>query len=338
VERRQLGRSGAYVSAIGLGCMGMSEFYGATDEAEATRTLHRALEVGVTLLDTADVYGLGANERLVGRALRDRRERAIVATKFGMVRTEDGSFAAPDGRPEYVRSACEASLQRLGIDVIDLYQCHRVDARVPIEETVGAMDELRQQGKVRYLGLSEARPSDIRRAAAVAPIASLQSEYSLFERGIEDDGVLDICAELGIGLLAYCPLGRGILTGRLTSLDGLDETDARRRASWPRYEQENFARNVELAGRLEEVARRRACATGQLALAWLLAARPFVVPIPGTKRVAYLEENAAAAEIVLTPEEIAEIELAVPAGAVAGERYSSARMPSATTPPLDSSE
>jgi aryl-alcohol dehydrogenase-like predicted oxidoreductase len=314
--------------------MGMSEFYGATDEQESIRTIHRALELGVTLLDTADIYGLGANERLVGRALRDRREQAIVATKFGLVRREDGSFAAPDGRPEYVRSACEASLQRLGIETIDLYHCHRVDARVPIEETVGAMDELRQQGKVRYLGLSEARPSDVRRAAAVAPISSLQSEYSLFERGIEGDGVLDVCEELGIGLLAYCPLGRGILTGRLTALDELDESDARRRASWPRYEQENFARNVELAARLEEIAHRKGGTTGQLALAWLLAGRPWVIPIPGTKRVAYLEENAAAAEMALTPEEVAEIERAVPSVAVAGDRYSPDRMPSVTTPPL----
>ncbi len=330
MQQRELGRSGLVVSAIGLGCMGMSEFYGTPDEAEAIRTIHRALELGVTLLDTADMYGRGANEELVGRALRDRREQALVATKFGIVRTDDPGLRSFDGSPEYVRSSCEASLRRLGIDVIDLYQLHRVDPDVPIEETVGAMAELVAEGKVRYIGLSEALEEDIRRAAAVAPIASLQNEYSLFERYVEG-GVLDVCEELGIGLLAYAPLGRAMLTGRLRSLGDLGEADARR--TWPRFSEENIDQNLELVGRLEAFAADKGATAGQLALAWLLAQRPWIVPIPGTKRVAYLEENAAAVEVELTAAELALLDETVPARAVAGDRYPPERMPTWTSAP-----
>jgi aryl-alcohol dehydrogenase-like predicted oxidoreductase len=329
VRTRELGRSGFTVSAIGLGCMGMSEFYGTPDEAEAIRTIHRALEIGVTLLDTADMYGRGANEELVGRALQGRREQAIVATKFGIVRTDDPGLRAFNGRPEYVRASCEASLRRLGIDVIDLYQLHRVDPEVPIEETVGAMVGLVDEGKVRYIGLSETREEDIRRAAAVASIASMQSEYSLFERNLED-GLLDVCEELGIGLLAYSPLGRAMLTGRLKALDDLAEHDSRR--SWPRFAVENIDQNLELVGRVEAFAADKGVTAGQLALAWLLAQREWIVPIPGTKRVAYLEENAAAAEIELTDADLTLLDGAVPRGAVRGERYPPERMPTATSP------
>ena len=330
MRTRELGRSGLTVSAIGLGCMGMSEFYGTPDEAEAIRTIHRALEIGVTLLDTADMYGRGANEELVGKAIADRRDQAIVATKFGIIRTEDPGLRAFNGSPEYVRASCEASLQRLGIDVIDLYQLHRVDPDVPIEETVGAMTTLVEEGKVRYIGLSEALEEDIRRAAAVAPIASLQSEYSLFERRLED-GILDACEELGIGLLPYAPLGRAMLTGRIQGLSDLGADDARHR--WPRFAEENIDHNLGLVGRLEAFAADKGVTAGQLALAWLLAQREWIVPIPGTKRVAYLEENAAAAEVDLTPAELALIDEAVPRGAVAGERYPPERMPTWTSAP-----
>ena len=330
MRTRELGRSGLTVSAIGLGCMGMSEFYGTPDEAEGIRTIHRALEIGVTLLDTADMYGRGANEELVGKAIADRREQAIVATKFGIVRTEDPSLRSFNGSPEYVRASCEASLQRLGIDVIDLYQLHRVDPDVPIEETVGAMTTLVDEGKVRHIGLSEALEEDIRRAAAVAPIASLQSEYSLFERRLED-GILDVCEELGIGLLPYAPLGRAMLTGRIQGLSDLGADDARHR--WPRFAEENIDHNVGLVGRLEAFAADKGVTAGQLALAWLLAQREWIVPIPGTKRIAYLEENAAAAEVDLTSAELALIDEAVPRGSVAGERYPPERMPTWTSAP-----
>jgi aryl-alcohol dehydrogenase-like predicted oxidoreductase len=330
MEKRQLGRSGLVTSAIGLGCMGMSEFYGASDEREAIATIHRALDLGVTLLDTADMYGVGANELLLGEALHGRRDAAIVATKFGIVRTGDPSARSLDGSPDYVKSACEASLRRLGVDVIDLYQCHRVDPETPIEETVGAMAELVEQGKVRFIGLSEAHTEDIRRAAAVAPIATLQSEYSLFERGLED-GVLDLCEELGIGLLAYAPLGRGMLTGRLRAPGDLEETDARH--LWPRFQEGNIEQNLELVDRLGRVAGEKGVAPGQLALAWLLAKRPWIVPIPGTKRVAYLEENAAAAAIELTGEELERLEAEIPRQAISGERYPPERMPTWTSAP-----
>jgi aryl-alcohol dehydrogenase-like predicted oxidoreductase len=331
MEQRKLGSSGLTVSAIGLGCMGMSEFYGTPDEREAIRTIQRALELGVTLLDTADMYGVGANELLLGEALTGRREQVVIATKFGIVRAPDGSYQGYNGRPEYVRSACEASLRRLGLDVIDLYQLHRVDPQTPIEDTVGAMAELVRAGKVRHLGLSEARPEDIRRASAVAPIATLQSEYSLFERGVEGE-VLDVCEELGVGLLPYAPLGRGMLTGRYHARTDLEERDWRRNA--PRWQDESLARNLELVARLGELAAGKGVAPGQLALAWLLAQRPWIVPIPGTKRVHYLEENVAAAEIDLAPEELARLDATIPRGAVAGERYPPERMPGWVSPPL----
>jgi aryl-alcohol dehydrogenase-like predicted oxidoreductase len=330
VNQRELGRSGLAVSAIGLGCMGMSEFYGAPDEAEAIRTIHRGLELGVTLLDTADMYGVGANERLVGKALHGRREQAIVATKFGIVRTADPTVRSVCGRPDYVRSACEASLQRLGIDVIDLYQLHRADPETPIEETIGAMAQLVEAGKVRYIGVSELQPEDLRRAAAAAPIASLQSEYSLFERYLED-GVLDLCEELGIGLLAYSPLGRAMLTGRVRRAADLAEGDSRH--LWPRFQEGNLDRNVGLVERLEAFAADKGCTAGQLALAWLLARRPWIVPIPGTKRVAYLEENVGAADVVLTADDLALLEEAIPRNAVAGDRYPPDRMPTWSSPP-----
>lgn len=330
MEQRELGRSGLSVSALGLGCMGMSEFYGTADEAEAVRTIHRALELGVTLLDTADMYGIGANELLLGEALHGRRDRAIVATKFGVVRTADPPTRTINGRPEYVKRACEASLRRLGVDVIDLYQCHRVDPATPIEETVGAMYELVQEGKVRYLGLSEAHPDDIRRAAAAAPIATLQSEYSLFERRLERE-TLDLLAELGVGLLCYSPLGRGMLTGRIRSASDLEEGDSRH--DWPRFREDNLEHNLELVERIETIAAEKGCTPGQLALAWLLAQRPWIVPIPGTKRTAYLEENVGATGVRLTPAEVAQIEEIVPPGAVAGERYPADRMPTATSAP-----
>jgi aryl-alcohol dehydrogenase-like predicted oxidoreductase len=329
MNKRTLGQN-LEVSALGLGCMGMSEFYGTPDEREAVGTIHRALELGVTLLDTADMYGVGANELLLGRALRGRRDHAVVATKFGIVRTADPSVRSFDGRPEYVRQACEASLRRLGIDAVDLYQLHRVDPATPIEETVGAMADLVAEGKVRFIGLSEARPADIRRAAAVAPIATLQSEYSLFERGVEDE-VLGLCEELGLGLLAYAPLGRGMLTGRLRRPDDLEEGDARR--LWPRFFAGNIERNVELVESLGRIAAARGCTPGQLALAWLLAQRPWIVPIPGTKRVAYLEENAAAVSFELTPDDLSRLAEAVPREAVAGDRYPPERMPSWVSPP-----
>ena len=330
MEQRELGRSGLTVSALGLGCMGMSEFYGTPDEAEAVRTIHRALELGVTLLDTADMYGIGANELLLGEALHGRRDRVILATKFGIVRTADPPTRSINGRPEYVKSACEASLRRLGVDVIDLYQCHRVDPATPIEETVGAMHELVQEGKVRYIGLSEAGPDDLRRAAAIAPIATLQSEYSLFERGLEEE-MLGLLEELEIGLLPYSPLGRGMLAGRIRNASDLDEGDSRH--EWPRFSEENFERNLELVDRIEKMAAEKGCTPGQLALAWLLAKRPWIVPIPGTKRIPYLEENVAATDVQLTAGEIARLEEAVPPGAVAGERYPPGRMPTWTSAP-----
>src|SRR5919202_6576359 len=276
MEHRRLGE--LEVSALGLGCMGMSEFYGETDEAESIRTIHRALELGITLLDTADMYGVGENERLVGKAIADRRERAIVATKFGNVRDEDGSFRGINGRPEYVKQACDASLERLGIDVIDLYQQHRVDPKTPIEETVGAMQELVDEGKVRYLGLSEAQPEDLRRAAATATIASVQTEYSLFTRDVERNGVLDTCDELGIGFLAYAPLGRGMLTGRFRRREDFGEGDFRGGGRYPRMSGENFDRNLALVREVEAIAGECGATPGQVALAWLLSRRDYVVP------------------------------------------------------------
>jgi aryl-alcohol dehydrogenase-like predicted oxidoreductase len=317
MDRRTLGNQGLEVSALGLGCMGMSEFYGTTDEGEAIATIHRALELGIDFLDTADMYGRGANEKLVGKAIGDRRDEVVLATKFGNVRNDDGSREVR-GDAEYVRQACDASLERLGLDHVDLYYQHRVDRRVPIEETVGAMAELVEAGKVRHLGLSEASSETIRRAHAVHPIAALQSEYSLWTRDPED-GVLETCRELGIGFVAYSPLGRGFLTGQIRSADGFAEGDFR--GHLPRFQGENLQRNLELVSRVEEIAEEKGRTPGQVALAWVLSHGDDVVPIPGTKRRAYLEENAKAADIELTAEELERLEQAFPQGAAAGDRY-----------------
>ena len=323
MRNRRLGRPGLEVSAIGLGCMGMSDFYGGRDEAEAVATVHRAIDLGVTFLDTADMYGVGRNEELVGRAIRGRRDQVVLATKFGNVRAPDGTPLGVNGRPDYVRSACEGSLRRLGVQVIDLYYQHRVDPETPIEETVGAMAELVRQGKVRHLGLSEAAPATIRRAHAVHPIAALQTEYSLWTREVEDE-VLPTCRELEIGFVAYSPLGRGFLTGQIKSPEDLEPDDWRRQS--PRFQGENFRRNLDLVARVEAVARRKGCTPGQLALAWVLAQGEDIVPIPGTKRRRYLEENLAAAGIELSAGDLAEIDEAMPAGAASGERYAEAGM------------
>jgi len=319
MERRTLGSQGLEVSAEGLGCMGMSEFYGPTDEAEAVATIHRALDLGVDFLDTADIYGPFTNERLVGRALAGRRHEVTLATKFGNERREDGSWVGVNGRPEYVRAACEASLTRLGVDHIDLYYQHRVDKTVPIEETVGAMAALVVEGKVRYLGLSEASPATIRRAHAVHPITALQSEYSLWSRDPEQ-AILPAVRELGIGFVAYSPLGRGFLAGRFRSPDDLrDEGDFR--SHHPRFQDDNLTRNLELLGRLEDIARDKGVTPAQLALAWVLHQGADVVPIPGTKKRRYVEENAAAATIELSDDELARLDEALPPGATAGQRY-----------------
>ena len=320
MKTRKLGSQGLEVSEQGLGCMGMSEFYGTGDEAEATATIHRALELGVTLLDTADMYGPFTNEELVGRAVRERREWVIVASKFGNVRSEDGGFHGVRGDAEYVREACDASLRRLGVDFIDLYYQHRVDPEVPIEETVGAMGELVEQGKVKYLGLSEAGVDTIRRAHAVHPISALQTEYSLFTRDGEEE-ILPVLRDLGIGFVAYSPLGRGMLTGQITSAEDLEESDSRT-SRFPRFAQENFEQNVRLADRVKEIADDKGVRPGQLALAWVLAQGDDIVPIPGTKRRTYLEENVGASDVSLTQEDRDRLAEAFPVGAAAGDRYS----------------
>jgi aryl-alcohol dehydrogenase-like predicted oxidoreductase len=324
VDQRNLGSEGLVVSELGLGCMGMSEFYGTGDEEESTATIHRAIELGITFLDTADMYGPFTNERLVGKAIADRRDEVVLATKFGNVRGEDGSFRGVSGTPDYVREACDASLSRLGVDHIDLYYQHRVDPETPIEETVGAMKELVEAGKVRYLGLSEAGTGTIRKAHAVHPISALQSEYSLFTRDVEDE-VLPTVRELGVGFVPYSPLGRGFLTGRWRSIEDLPEDDTRS-ARFPRFAEENFQKNLELADKVREVADGKGITPGQLALAWLLAQGNDIVPIPGTKRREYLEENAGAASVTLTEDDLASIEGAMPRGSAAGERYAEEQM------------
>ena len=318
MEQRAVGAEGLRVPAMGLGCMGMSEFYGTGDEPESIATIHRSLELGINFLDTADMYGPFTNEKLVGKAIADRRSEVVLATKFGNERNPDGSWVGINGRPEYVRSACDASLERLGVDHIDLYYQHRVDTEVPIEETVGAMARLVESGKVKFLGLSEAGPDTIRRAHAVHPISALQTEYSLFSRECEDE-VLPTIRSLGIGFVAYSPLGRGFLSGQITSIDDLAPDDRRR--AFPRFQEENFAENLKLVQRVQEVADEKGVTAGQLAIAWVLAQGNDIVPIPGTKRRNYLEENAGAVDMEVTAQDRARIDEAMPSGAAAGERY-----------------
>jgi aryl-alcohol dehydrogenase-like predicted oxidoreductase len=318
LPRRRLGNSGLSVSALGLGCMGMSEFYGATDDAESIATIHRALDLGMNLLDTADVYGRGHNEELVGRALRGRREQAVLATKFGNVRANDGRWLGVNGRPEYVAQCCEASLRRLGVAHIDLYYQHRVDPEVPIEETVGAMAKLVEQGKVRHIGLSEAGATTLRRAVRVHPVTALQSEYSLWTRDPEGE-ILGTCRELGIGFVAYSPLGRGFLAGRFRTQKDFEPGDYRQNS--PRFQGENFDRNLLILKRIEELAVEKRCPAAQLALAWLLARGDDVVPIAGTKRRSYLEQNVGALQVSLTDTDLLRLDQAAPPGATAGARY-----------------
>ena len=324
MEHRNLGSQGLRVSELGLGCMGMSEFYGTGDEEESIATIHRAIDLGVAFLDTADMYGPFTNERLVGRAISDRRDAVSLATKFGNERAEDGTRLGVNGKPEYVRKACDDSLQRLGVDHIDLYYQHRVDPETPIEDTVGAMAELVEAGKVRFLGLSEASPETIRRAHAVHPISALQTEYSLFSRDVEDEH-LPVLRDLGIGFVAYSPLGRGFLTGQIKSPEDLAEGDVRAQR-FPRFAEENFRQNMALVDRIQEIAAEKDATPGQLALAWLLSQGGDIVPIPGTKRRKYLEENAAATEISLSGEDLYRIEEAMPKGAAAGGRYAEEQM------------
>ncbi|QTM99078.1 aldo/keto reductase [Sediminibacillus dalangtanensis] len=318
MEKKNLGSQGLEVTALGLGCMGMSDFYSGRDDNESLKTIDRALELGVNFLDTADMYGVGENEKLVGRALKGRRNDVVLATKFGNVRGDDGSFLGVNGHPDYVKKACDASLKRLGVDHIDLYYQHRVDPDVPIEETIGAMSDLVKEGKVRFLGMSEAAPATIRRAHKVHPITALQTEYSLWSRDVEDE-ILPTCRELGIGFVPYSPLGRGFLTGQIKRFEDLAEDDYRRFS--PRFQGENFQKNLDLVTDIETIAQEKGCKPAQLALAWLLAQGDDIVPIPGTKRIKYLEENVGALDVTLTKEDLARIDKVSPQHVAAGDRY-----------------
>jgi len=318
MKKRMIGKSTLEVGAIGLGCMGMSEFYGASDVRESINTIHRALDLGVTLLDTADMYGVGENEKLVGKAIAGRRSGVILATKFGVIRNATGEYLGISGRPEYVKSACEASLKRLGVEVIDLYYQHRVDPDTPIEETVGAMADLVREGKVRYIGMSEAAASTIRRAQAVHPITAVETEYSLWSRDVEDE-ILPTCRELGIGFVPYSPLGRGFLTGQIRKFDDFAQDDFRR--FLPRFQGENFVKNLVLVDYVKELALQKGCTPSQLALAWLLAQGEDIIPIPGTKRISYLEENIGAVNVQLTARDLQRINEIAPKGVAKGERY-----------------
>jgi aryl-alcohol dehydrogenase-like predicted oxidoreductase len=318
MTKKTLGKQGLKVSALGLGCMGMSDFYGPRDETEALATIHHAIDRGLNFLDTADMYGMGKNEELVGKAIAQRRDQVVIATKFGNIRASDGAFLGVNGKPDYVRSACEASLRRLGIETIDLYYQHRVDPATPIEDTVEAMGELVAEGKVRYLGLSEASAETVRRAHAVHPISALQTEFSLWSREPETE-LLALTESLGIGFVPYSPLGRGFLTGKIEKLDDLAPDDWRRRS--PRFQPESFQRNTELAEKIKTLARKKNCTAAQLALAWVMAKGNHIVPIPGTKRRKYLDENIGALEVKLSANDLKEIEAGLPAGAAQGQRY-----------------